>query len=104
MKTAQQLRTESVQAFDNFKAVAQNVASVNAVIAQLGQVADQNALLGLFSATVNLNGADAASGNTALFQRLLTEDLTNLGFLVSFTVTLFTTNVTIDWDPEDEIP
>lgn len=102
MKTADQLRNDSVQAYDNFKAVAQNVASVNGVIAQLSQVANENAALGLFTATVNLSGVDAASGNAVLFQRLLTENLTGMGFIVTYQVTLYTTNVQIDWDPEDQ--
>lgn len=102
MKTAAQLLNDSVQAYDAFKAVAQNVASVNEVVARLSQVANQNATLGLLNASVNLNGADVASGNAVLFQKLLSEDLTNMGFLVSYTVTLYTTNVTIDWDPENQ--
>lgn len=102
MKTANQLANVSAQAYDNFKAVAQNIASVNGVIAQLSQVANANAALGLFTATVNLNDIDVHSGNAFLFQQLLSDTLSNMGFNVSYQVTLYTTNVTIDWDPENQ--
>lgn len=100
MKTADQLATTSIQAYDNFKAVTQNVASVNGVVAALFQAASQNAALGLFEASVNLNGIDDASGNAVLFQRFLNEILTVQGFVVSFSGTFTTTNVIINWDPE----
>jgi myo-inositol-1-phosphate synthase len=101
MKTADQLRDISAQAFDNFKAIAQNIASANGIVAQLAQVANQRAQLGLYDAGVNLNGADIASGNTVLFQQLLTEMLTNMGFNVTFSYNLNTTNVSIDWIPDN---
>lgn len=101
MKTADQLRNVSEQAYDNFKAVAQNIASANGVIAQLAQAANAQAQLGLFNASVNLNGADVASGNAALFQNLLTELLTTMGFNVEFSYNLNTTNVVIDWSNQD---
>lgn len=101
MKTADQLRDVSAQAFDNFKAVAQNIASANGVVAALSQLANQRAQLGLFDAGVSLNGADVVSGNAVLFQQLLTEILSGMGFNVIFSYNLNTTNVSIDWNPED---
>ena len=102
MKTADQLRDVSAQAFDNFKAVAQNIASANAVIAALSLAANQSAQLGLFSANASLNGVDVAPGNAVLFQQLLAEMLSNMGFNVTFSYNLNTTNVSIDWDIQDD--
>src|SRR5579864_1486070 len=102
MKTADQLRDVSAQAFYNFKAVAQNIASANAVIAALSLAANQSAQLGLFSANASLNGVDVASGNAVLFQQLLAEMLSNMGFNVTFSYNLNTTNVSIDWDIQDD--
>lgn len=102
MKTADQLRNVSVQAYDNFKAVAQNVASVNAVVAKLSQAANTNAQLGQFTATVSLDALDAESGNAFLFQQLLTDTLSNMGFNVVYSFNSYTTNVTIDWDFPNE--
>ena|SRR5271157_5128504 len=102
MKTADQLRDVSAQAFDNFKAVAQNIASANGVVAELSSVANQRAQLGLLDAEVSLNGADVASGNTVLFQQLLTELLTDKGFNVTFSANVNTSSVTIDWNPSND--
>ena len=102
MKTADQLRNVSVQAYDNFKAVAQNVANVNAVVAKLSQAANTNAQLGEFTATVSLDALDTESGNAFLFQQLLTDTLSNMGFNVVYSFNSYTTNVTIDWDFPNE--
>lgn len=101
MKTANQLRDVSEQAYDNFKAIAQNIANANAVVARLALAANQRAQLGLFDANVNLDGVDVSSGNTTLFQKLLTEILTGMGFNVAFSYNLNTSNVSIDWNEED---
>ena len=101
MKNAQQLRDESVQAYDNFKSVAQNIASANGVIAALGPVANKSALTGLFQAEVSLNGADTASGNVVLFQQLLSDMLSNLGFSVTFSSNVTSTSVIVDWTEQD---
>lgn len=102
MKTADQLANDSAQAFDNFKSIAANIAGANGVIARLSSVANHNAQLGMFTASVNLDGADVASGNPFLFQQLLTEMLSDMGFIVGFQFGVNASNVTIDWDPEDK--
>lgn len=102
MKNANQLANDSAQAFDNFKSVAANIAGVNGVIARLSVVANQNAALGMFSASVGLDGADDVSGNPFLFQQLLNELLSNQGFIVGFQFGVNATSVTIDWDPENQ--
>ncbi len=102
MKTADQLRNDSAQAYDNFKAVAANIAGVNGVIARLAPVANQRAQLGLYNAIVNLDGADIASGNVTLFQQLLSDTLSGMGFTVEFENGLNSSNVLVSWDNSDD--
>lgn len=102
MKTADQLANVSAQAYDNFKAVAANVAGANGVVARLSSIANQNAQLGMFTASIGLDGADVVSGNPFLFQQLLTEMLSSMGFIVEFQFGVNATNVTVNWDPENQ--
>jgi hypothetical protein len=102
MKNADQLRNVSAQAYDNFKAVVKNIASINGVIAQLSQAANTQAELGLFTASANLSGVDVASGNPSLFQAVLEDTLTDMGFTVEYSLNPNTTTVIINWDIQDE--
>jgi hypothetical protein len=102
MKSAQQLQQETFQAYNTFRSIPANVALITSILVQISTVADAAAHLGLYSCSFDLGKIDGLTSSTILFERFLTQELSDLGYTVSFSTGVSVTSVSLDWTPEDD--
>jgi hypothetical protein len=102
MKTAHQLQQESFQAYSTFRSQPANITLITSLLVQISTVADAAANLGLYFCTFSLGNIDNLTSSSELFQRFLSQELTDLGYAVNFSNGVGSTEVSIDWTPQDE--
>lgn len=102
MKSAQQLQQETFQAYSNFRSVPANVALITSLLVQISTAVTTAAHLGLYSCIFDLGKIDGQTNSPVLFQRFLTQELSDLGYTVSFSTGVSSMSINLDWTPDDD--